>query len=159
MLSPATSSRTALHRMLELLSLEPPAEPHSTHSTHSTKDAALVAELRALSREALPGGRDEGLTLGELSIDFAGHEVRMSGHKVHLTHREFALLSFLVLNRGRVCKREELVAHLWADRRLSSDRTVDIHIYRLRTKLGAMPELIETIRNVGYVIRVADAAA
>jgi DNA-binding response OmpR family regulator len=53
-----------------------------------------------------------------------------------------------------VCTREELLTQIWAERRLSSDRTVDIHVYRLRTKLAGMPHLIETIRNVGYVIRV-----
>jgi DNA-binding response OmpR family regulator len=158
MLSPGSSASAAeLHRMLEFLSMAPPGSaPESAVSL--PESAALMARLRALSREAVPAGSDETLSLGELSIDFAGHEVRVGGHKVHLTHREFALLSFLVLHRGRVCKREELLAQLWADRRLSSDRTVDIHVYRLRTKLGALPNLIETIRNVGYVIRTSDAA-
>lgn len=152
MLSPASSvKRAELHRMLELLSLAPAA---LDGAEQDPDEAALVAQLRALSRESLPAGSEETLTLGELSIDFAGHEVRVRGGKVHLTHREFALLAFLANHRGRVCKREELLAQIWADRRLSSDRTVDIHIYRLRTKLAGMPHLIETIRNVGYVIRV-----
>ena len=151
MLSPASSVRRAeLHRMLELLSIAPPAQDGAEQDP---EEAALVAQLRALSRESVPAGEDV-LSLGELSIDFAGHEVRVGGAKVHLTHREFALLGFLANHRGRVCKREELLAQIWADRRLSSDRTVDIHIYRLRTKLAGMPHLIETIRNVGYVIRV-----
>lgn len=152
MLSPASSvKRAELHRVLELLSLGPAA---LDGAVQDPEEAALVEQLRALSRESLPAGSEETLTLGELSIDFAGHEVRVRGAKVHLTHREFALLAFLTTQRGRVCKREELLAQIWADRRLSSDRTVDIHIYRLRTKLAGMPHLIETIRNVGYVIRV-----
>jgi DNA-binding response OmpR family regulator len=137
--------------MLEILSISPGTTLGGTDQ--AAQSPALLAQLRALSREAAPRPRDEALSLGELSIDFAGHEVRARGHRVHLTHREFALLSFLARHRGRVCTREELLAQLWADRRLSSDRTVDIHIYRLRTKLSSAPNLIETIRNVGYVIR------
>jgi DNA-binding response OmpR family regulator len=153
MLTQGTSSAAAkLHRMLEILSITPgEVLAGAEQSSHA---AELIAQLRAISREAAPTPRDASLHLGELTIDFAGHEVRLSGFKVHLTHREFALLSFLAQHRGRVCRREQLMAQLWSDRRLTSDRTVDIHVYRLRRKLPQTPALIETIRNVGYILRV-----
>ena len=68
----------------------------------------------------------------------------------------FALLSFLARNRGRACTREELVVHVWTERELTSARTVDIHVHRLRQKLGRpFSELLETLRNVGYKLRTA----
>jgi DNA-binding response OmpR family regulator len=147
----SSASAAQLHRMLEVLSIAPEA----MFELQGQK-AHWAAELRALSREAVPADRSETLNLGELSVDLAGHEVRVGERKVHLTHREFALLAFLALRRGRVCKRSELVTALWANRSLRSDRTLDIHVYRLRTKLPGLAPLIETVPNVGYVLRTPE---
>lgn len=149
----SSASAAQLHRMLEVLSIAP-----ATVLELPAHQSGWAAQLRALAREAVPAERTETLTLGELTIDLAGHEVREGVHKVHLTYREFALLAFLALHRGRVCKRSELVGALWANRRLRSDRTLDIHVYRLRSKLPGLAGLIETVRNVGYVLREADEA-
>jgi len=95
----------------------------------------------------------EPLRLGPLTIDLAAHEVWGGGRRIELAHREFALLVFLLERRGRVCNRTAIVSAVWADRRLASHRTVDIHVYRLRTKLAPHGALIETVRHVGYIVR------
>jgi len=85
-------------------------------------------------------------------IDRALHEVTLDGRKVPLTAREFALLSFLAQNRGRVLRRDVLLSRVWGPRYEGGARTVDIHVRRLRAKLGeAFP--LETLRGAGYLLR------
>jgi DNA-binding winged helix-turn-helix (wHTH) protein len=148
-MSPETHAalRDQLQRIIELASIPARADEHPTR--------ALLSRLRALAVDnERPESQPEQIELGRLVIDLAGHEVSSAGRRVHLTHREFALLAFLVQHKGRACTREQLVAAVWSDRRLASSRTVDIHVYRLRTKLGEpFVELLETLRHVGYKLR------
>ncbi|MFT3923120.1 MAG: winged helix-turn-helix domain-containing protein [Myxococcales bacterium] len=117
---------------------------------------ALLSRLRRLAPALGEGEVESPIRLGELTVDLAGHEVFVSGRRIPLTHREFGLLRHLAVNRGRACSREELVLNVWADRELTSLRTVDIHVHRLRHKLGpCFSEHLETLRNVGYKLRVA----
>ena len=91
------------------------------------------------------------ITIEDLVIDVLGREVQRRGRRIQLTFQEFELLRFLAQNRGRVFTRRELVRHVWGAREYISSRTVDIHVHRLRTKLGApFDRLIETVRQVGY---------
>jgi DNA-binding response OmpR family regulator len=88
--------------------------------------------------------------LNEVVIDISGHEVRCDRRRIRLTRREFQLLSTLVAGRGRVFTRNELLG-IWGDHPPFSPRTVDIHIARLRRKLGTPHDsVIETVRQVGY---------
>jgi len=92
--------------------------------------------------------------LGELSIDLIGQEVRVAGRATHLTRREFGVLRLLVRERDRALSREQILEQVWGDCVMSSQRTVDIHIHRLRTKLGqSFSERLQTLRNVGYKLR------
>lgn len=91
------------------------------------------------------------LRIGGLTIDNDSFEVRTDGALVPLTHREYELLAFLAHQRGRVFTRETLVEKIWKYEYLSGSRTVDVHVRRLRSKLGPRyGDLIETIRYVGY---------
>jgi DNA-binding response OmpR family regulator len=85
-------------------------------------------------------------------VDKAGHEVYVDGRAVQLTAKEFALLAYLCERRGKVLSREHLLARVWGNRYEGGPRTVDIHVRRLRAKLGpALP--LETLRGSGYKLR------
>ena len=114
--------------------------------------AELYARVRALEWRRSEFATEERLKVGALVVDRAAHEVSVEGRRVTLTAKEFALLAFLAANRGRVFSRETLLARVWGSRYEGGPRTVDIHVRRLRAKLGdALP--IETLRGAGYKLR------
>jgi DNA-binding response OmpR family regulator len=120
-------------------------------------DTAGPAELdarlrRAIERQAAEseevGGR---LEVGELTIDESTYTARLSGVALDLTYKEFELLKFLALHPGRVFTRSHLVQEVWGYDYFGGTRTVDVHVRRLRAKLGSEHEaMIGTVRNVGY---------
>jgi two-component system response regulator ResD len=110
----------------------------------------LVARLRALLRRSNPT-RDAGtLEVGDLRVDTLAREATWRGRSLTLTPREFELLAFLASRPGRVSTREELLRKVWGYDYMGETRTVDVHIRRLRAKLGARSELIETVVGAGY---------
>jgi DNA-binding response OmpR family regulator len=114
--------------------------------------AELYARIRALEWKKSEFLTEERLKMGALVIDRAAHEVSVDGRRVILTAKEFSLLAFLATNRGRVFSREALLARVWGARYEGGARTVDIHVRRLRAKLGeAFP--LETLRGAGYKLR------
>jgi len=84
-------------------------------------------------------------------LDAAAHQVWLAGNLVELSTREYDLLHVFMLNAGRVLSREQLEQHLYKWGTEVSSNAVEVHIYHLRRKLR--PELIETLRGVGYVLR------
>ena len=91
------------------------------------------------------------VSLGELVIDEGTYTARLRGRPLELTYKEFALLLYLVEHAGRVFTRAELLREIWGYDFFGGPRTVDVHVRRLRAKLGAEYEsLIGTVRNVGY---------
>lgn len=118
----------------------------------------LYARIRALEWRRSEFATEERLKIGALVVDRAAHEVSVEGRRVTLTAKEFALLAFLAANRGRVFSREALLARVWGSRYEGGARTVDIHVRRLRAKLGdALP--LETLRGAGYKVRAPSEAA
>jgi two-component system response regulator QseB len=109
----------------------------------------LAARLRALVRRA-HGKPEERLQLGAVTLDPAARAVLRDGVDVVLSQREFDLLHVLMLNQGRVLSREQLQQRLYKRGEEVDSNAVDVHIHHLRRKLG--PELIETVRGVGYVL-------
>ena len=108
-------------------------------------------------RLALAGRRSGGgeeaavLKVGDLIVNPDNYQVYVRGRPLDLTYKEFELLKFLAQRPGRVCDRDLLLREVWGFDYYGGTRTVDVHIRRLRAKLGAEHEaLIETIRNVGY---------
>ena len=109
----------------------------------------LAARIRALLRRSRPGAGSGVLESGELRIDSLSREVELAGRSVQLTRREFDLLSFLAQHPGRVHTREELLRKVWGYDYVGESRTVDVHIRRLRQKLGE-GQRIETVTGTGY---------
>lgn len=97
------------------------------------------------------------VTVGALQIDRAHHRVVADGAEVDLTATEFRLLLALALRRGRVQSRAQLLEEVWEAAPDVQTRTVDMHVQRLRAKLGGAADLIETIRGFGYRMRAANA--
>jgi DNA-binding response OmpR family regulator len=115
--------------------------------------AEVYARLRQLDWKSATFGSDEVIKIDDLVIDIAGYEARIGGRRIELTHQEFELLRFLAQHRGRVFTRQSLLERAWGYQYAGGTRTVDIHVRRVRSKLGAAGELIETVRNVGYKLR------
>jgi DNA-binding response OmpR family regulator len=89
--------------------------------------------------------------VGDLTVNPENYQVYVHGRPLDLTYKEFELLKFLAQRPGRVCDRDMLLREVWGYDYYGGTRTVDVHIRRLRAKLGPEHEaLIETIRNVGY---------
>jgi two-component system, OmpR family, alkaline phosphatase synthesis response regulator PhoP len=113
----------------------------------------LVARVRAVLRRPPQLGTQErslGYQSGRLAIDFDAVSVRVSGSAIRLTKREFELLRFLVENRNRVLSRDRLLERVWGLDRQVETRSVDVHVGRLRGKLGMAGRQIETVIGMGY---------
>lgn len=111
----------------------------------------LVARVKAVLRR-IKGKREEGkiIKINQLTIDLFRHQVTFRGKPLVLTSTEFNLLTFLAQNQGRVFTRDQLLDQAWKGESFVVDRTVDVHIRRLRQKLGQGSKFIESIRGVGY---------
>ncbi len=112
------------------------------------------AVLRRLRAPALAGG--QLVKAGPLEVDRGALTVRVEGETVELTPIEFRLLLLLLERRGRVQSRPQLLESVWQAQPDLQTRTVDMHVKRLRSKLGAAGELIETVRGFGYRFRDPD---
>jgi DNA-binding response OmpR family regulator len=122
-------------------------------------DTAGPAEVEARLRLALgraqaanaPAERSEEIRSGDLSIDEATYQAKVGNQPLDLTFKEFELLKYLAQHPGRVFTRAQLLQEVWGYDYFGGTRTVDVHVRRLRAKLGPEREgLIGTVRNVGY---------
>ncbi len=111
--------------------------------------AELYARIRMLEWRRSEFSTEERTKVGDLVIDRSAHEVSSGGGVVPLTAREFALLAYLAERRGRVVSRDELLRKVWGGNYDGGARTIDIHVRRLRAKLGAALDL-RTYRGAGY---------
>jgi DNA-binding response OmpR family regulator len=110
----------------------------------------LLARLRAVMRRAQPGVAGERLTAAGIVVDVAAREVTVDGESVELTGLELDLLTALVRRAGRVVPRSALLAEAGRDDVTVSERAVDVHVSKLRKKLGE--RRIRTVRGLGYVV-------
>jgi len=118
-----------------------------------TGPAELDARLRlsvGRHRHAPTAGNPALLTLGDLVIDPDTYSARLPHKPLDLTYKEFELLKYLTQHPGWVCTRTQLLDHIWGSNFLGGPRTVDVHIRRLRAKLGADHEALIGTLNVGY---------
>ena len=118
----------------------------------------LIARVKALLRRARPSKEPAVLESGDLRIDPLAHEVKLGSKTLVVTPREYELLVFFLQNPGRVLTRDELLRKVWGYDYIGDTRTVDVHVRRLRMKLGEKTRMIETVTGVGYKF-VARAAA
>lgn len=111
----------------------------------------LLARVRLLFWRTKKIDTDDAIKIGGLLIDLKNYEISTDGDPMEVTFKEYELLKFLATHRGRVFSRESLLNHVWGYDYYGGTRTIDVHIRRLRAKLGPdYEELIETVRNVGY---------
>jgi DNA-binding response OmpR family regulator len=116
--------------------------------------AEVEARLRLAVGRLARGSEEESpaeIRSGDVTIDEATYTARVRGRVLDLTYKEFELLKYLAQHPGRVFTRAQLLQEVWGYDYFGGTRTVDVHVRRLRAKLGAEHEaLIGTVRNVGY---------
>ena len=117
--------------------------------------AEVIARVRRILHRRIDRNSKDLISCGDLAIDTAKCEVVFRGRLVELTFREYELLKFLAGNRGKVFSRDALLDKVWGYDFYGGDRTVDVHIRRLRSKLDES-DCIETVRNIGYRFREGD---
>ncbi len=112
----------------------------------------LMARVKALLRRAEPVSDGKEYSIGPLLLNPDKHIIRVDGQDVALTLKEFQLLCYLIRNKGNVMTRDQILQEIWGYEFDGENRTVDVHIRTLRSKLGKAGDLIETVRGIGYRI-------
>jgi two-component system phosphate regulon response regulator PhoB len=112
----------------------------------------LLARIKAVIRRRAPLLSEEIVEIGALRLDPAAHRITASGHKIELGATEFRLLHFFMTHPDRVYSRSQLLDEVWGDHVFVEERTVDVHIRRLRQSLhpSGNDPLLETVRGTGY---------
>jgi DNA-binding response OmpR family regulator len=117
----------------------------------------LMARARSLIRRG--AGNVDALRVGPVTADLRHHTVHVDGAKVDLTGREFALLTLLMRNAGRVVTRAEILSQVWETNTDLGSNVIDVNVRHVRDKLGAQATLLETIRGQGYRFALVEAEA
>jgi two-component system phosphate regulon response regulator PhoB len=117
----------------------------------------LAARIKAVLRRRAPQRSGDVVEMEGLRLDPAAHRVSAGDHRLALSPAEFKLLHFLLTHPGRVYSRAQLLDHVWGDHVYIEERTVDVHIRRLRKALepSGHDRLIDTVRGAGYGLRTA----
>ncbi len=114
----------------------------------------LIARIHAITRRQ-SGNTTNVLSAGDLSIDLNTHSVTRGGREISLSSKEFAILEYLVKNKGHVLSREKIEEHIWNYDYEGGSNVIDVYISYLRKKIDGdyEPKLIKTVRGVGYIIK------
>lgn len=112
----------------------------------------LIARIQAVLRRATPGGEDERLSASGLEVDMASQRVTANGKAIHLGPTEYRLLHFLISHPERVYTREQVLDRVWGQNVYVEERTVDVHVRRLRKALEPFgyDRMVQTVRGSGY---------
>ena len=110
----------------------------------------LLARIRAVLRRRAPEQVAEPIDIGGLALDAATHRVSWQGQPLKLGPTEFKLLHYLMKHAERVHSRTQLLDKIWGDHVVIEERTVDVHVKRLREALGSASAMVETVRGAGY---------
>ena len=110
----------------------------------------LLARIRAVLRRRAPEQASEALEVAGLRLDAAAHRVSLHGQELRIGPTEFKLLRYLMAHPERVHARAQLLDKVWGDHVFIEERTVDVHVKRLREALGAASSMVETVRGAGY---------
>jgi DNA-binding response OmpR family regulator len=133
---------------------------HEWGSSDIILNTAGPAEVEARIRLAIAKYRAEKevdtINASGVVIDESSYSAKVHGKPLDLTYKEFELLKFLAQHPGRVFSRDQLLSEVWGYDYFGGSRTVDVHIRRLRAKLGDLEGLISTVRNVGYRFNPTD---
>jgi len=112
----------------------------------------LLARARALLRRKSPHLAEAPLTAGAVTLDPGSCSVTLDGRQLEMGNAEYRLLKFLMAHRERVFSRSQLLDKVWGDASAVEERTVDVHVLRLRKALKEAEKLIKTVRSVGYML-------
>ena len=114
--------------------------------------AELISRIRAVFRRRAPEHSGETLEYGSLIVDPSRHEIRADGKSIKMGLAEFKLLQFMISHPDRVFSRAQLLDSVWGDHVFIEERTVDVHVLRLRKALTPVnaQHLIQTVRGLGY---------
>jgi two-component system, OmpR family, phosphate regulon response regulator PhoB len=110
----------------------------------------MLARIRAVLRRRAPEQVVDSVTIGELVLDTATYRVTFKGQLLKVGPTEFKLLNYLMKHCERVHSRSQLLDKVWGDHVFIEERTVDVHVKRLREALGAAGAMVETVRGAGY---------
>lgn len=136
----------------EILGLEIGADDYISKPISPRK---VLARIKSVIRRTNPDSEkpvklEENIKFKNLEIDSSSHSVRINHNEVFFPKKEFQLLHFLLSNRGKVYSREILLNQIWGENIYVVDRTVDVHVAKVREKLGEYSDYIETIKGLGY---------
>jgi two-component system phosphate regulon response regulator PhoB len=110
----------------------------------------LIARVKAVLRRTQPTATDDPIEIVGLRLDPSSHRVTLDGADLHLGPMEFKLLHFFMTHQERVYSRDQLLDNVWGTNTYVEDRTVDVHIRRLRKALQSHDKLVQTVRGSGY---------
>ena len=122
----------------------------------TSRKVTVVARIKAIFRRSGPAAAAPEASVYRyrgLRLDVSRHEVRLDGKPVPLTSKEFRILQALLSTPGRVLTRESILQKAWGEGTYVTDRTVDVHIAKLRRKIPLLSEAIETVKDMGYKLR------
>ncbi len=133
----------------EVLGLELGADDYIVKPISPRK---LISRIRAVLRryEGVKNEEVKSIDFGKIVIDRESYLVKIGGEKVFFPRKEFEILHYLASHEGKVISRETLLSRVWGSDVYVGDRTVDVHIRKIREKLGKHADMIETIKGVGY---------
>jgi two-component system phosphate regulon response regulator PhoB len=112
----------------------------------------LTARINALLRRKLPEHAQNLMTAGAITLDPVSCSVALDQQKIDIGHAEYKLLKFFMAHPDRVFSRSQLLDKVWGDHVMIEERTVDVHVLRLRKALKQAEHLIKTVRSVGYML-------
>lgn len=116
--------------------------------TKPIKPRVFISRIRALLRRLETGDEKGRVTAGDIVIDRERYVIVKNGEEISLPRKEFELINLLASKPGRVFKREEILSKVWGNETIVGDRTIDVHIRKLREKLG--DDYFKTIKGIGY---------
>ncbi|MEK7728691.1 MAG: response regulator transcription factor [candidate division KSB1 bacterium] len=138
----------------EVVGLELGAEDYVVKPISMRK---LMARVKAVFRKVQPAENEKPMRFGEVEINILNYAVMVAGKSVAFTKKEFELLVYLAKRPGRVVTRDTLLNEIWGDNVVVIDRTIDVHIRKIREKLGEDNlHFIETIKGVGYRLKAEE---
>lgn len=117
----------------------------------------LLARINSVLRRKESITSSEKLKIGKITLDLDNYQIEIENQKISLPRKEFETFVYLAKNRGKIVRREQLLQNVWGEEVIVTPRTIDVHIRKIREKLGKFADIIETIKGVGYRLRKEDA--